>query len=97
MTYANGTVQYYYLDQDTYVPIKIETQRMIRGEQREYETTVGDYKQVAGWYLPYSIETNTKGSSDKSQILYDKIEANTPIDDSRFHRPGPVKAAEAKP
>jgi len=97
VTYANGTVQYYDIDQDTYVPIKIETQRMIRGEQREYETTVGDYKQVAGWYLPYSIETNTKGSSNKSQVLYDKIEANVSIDDRRFHRPAPVKAAEARP
>ena len=97
VTYGNGTVQYYYIDKDTYVPIKIDTKRMVRGEEREYEMTVGDYKAVAGWYLPYSIETNVKGSSGKSQVLYDKIEANVPIDDSRFRRPGAAKAQGAKP
>jgi hypothetical protein len=97
VTYPNGTVQYYDIDKDTYVPIKIETKRMVRGAQREYETTVGDYNQVAGWYLPYSYETNVKGSSDKSQVLYDKIEANVPIEDGRFRRPGTAKAQEPRP
>ena len=97
VTYANGTVQYYYIDKDTYVPIKIDTKRMVRGAEREYEMTIGDYKPVAGWYLPFSIETNVKGSSDRAQVLYDKIEANVPIDDSRFRRPGAAKAQGAKP
>jgi hypothetical protein len=97
VAYPNGTVQYYNIDKDTYAPIKIETKRMVRGAVREYETTVGDYKQVAGWYLPYSYETNVKGSSDKSQVLYDKIEANVPIEDGRFRRPGAAKAQEPRP
>ena len=96
ITYPNGTVQFYDIDKDTYVPIKIETKRMVRGAEREYETTVGDYKAVAGWYLPFSIETNAKGSSDKSQVVFDKIEANVPIDDSRFRRPGVAKPQEVK-
>src|SRR5207247_2192182 len=96
VTHPNGTVQYFYVDKDTYVPIKIETKRMVRGAEREYETTVGDYKQVAGWYLPFSLESNVKGSSDKSQVLYDKIEANQPIDENRFQRPGAPKK-ESKP
>lgn len=97
VAYPNGTTQNYYIDQDTYVPIKIDTKRMVRGAEREYETTVGDYKQVAGWYLPYSIETIVKGSSDKSQVLYEKIEANVTIDDSRFRRPVAATAQGAKP
>jgi outer membrane lipoprotein-sorting protein len=97
VSYPNGTVQNYYIDQDTYVPIKIDTKRMVRGAEREYEATVGDYKQVAGWYLPYSVETNVKGSPDKSQVIYDRIEANVPLDDSRFHRPGAAKVEGAKP
>jgi hypothetical protein len=87
VTLPNGTVFHYYLDTDSYMPIKIDTRRMIRGAEREYETIVGDYKQVAGWYLPYSFESNVKGSSDKSKIMYDTIEANVPIDDARFQKP----------
>jgi hypothetical protein len=87
VTIANGDVYFYYLDTDYYVPIKVDTKRIIRGAEREYETALGDYKEVAGWYLPHSIETNTKGSQDKSKVVYDKIEANVPIDDGRFRMP----------
>ena len=87
VTLANGDVRYYYLDTDYYVPVKIETRRIIRGAEREYETTLGDYKEVDGWYLPYSIESGVKRSEATQKITYEKIEANVPIDDSRFRAP----------
>jgi len=87
VTKPNGDVYFYYLDTDYYVPIKIDTKRTVRGAEREYETALGDYKEVNGWYLPFSFETNTKGSQDKSKITYDKIEANVAIDDTRFRMP----------
>jgi photosystem II stability/assembly factor-like uncharacterized protein len=88
VTLKNGDVRYFYMDTDYYVPIKIETKRLVRGAEREYETTLGDYKQVGGIYLPHSIEINAKGSADKQKLIYDKIEVNVPIEDSRFSRPG---------
>jgi hypothetical protein len=94
VTLPNGDVYFYYLDTDYYVPIKIDTKRTIRGAEREYETALGDYKEVAGWFLPYSIETNSKGSQDKSKVVYEKIEANVPLDDNRFHMPVAPKPAE---
>ncbi|HVH10122.1 MAG TPA: hypothetical protein VM736_10020 [Gemmatimonadales bacterium] len=87
LTLANGDVRLYYLDTDADVPIKVEMKRMIRGAEQEFETSLGDYKPVAGWYLPYSMETGRKGE-DKAKITYDKIEANVPIDDGRFEKPG---------
>lgn len=92
VTVANGDVYFYYLDTDYYVPIKIDTKRMIRGAEREYETALADYKEVAGWYLPHSVETNAKGSQDKSKVVYEKIEANVAIDDGRFQMPVIVKS-----
>jgi len=87
VTLANGDVRYYYMDTDYYVPIKIETKRMIRGAEQEFETSLGDYKEVAGWYLCYSVESNAKGSPNKSKVVYEKIEANVALDDSRFQMP----------
>jgi hypothetical protein len=95
VTLAGGDVRHYYMDTDYYVPIKIDTRRMIRGAEREYETVLGNYKEVAGWYLPHSVETNVKGSQDKQKTTYEKIEANVPIEDSRF-RP-PIAAAKSQP
>lgn len=112
VTLAGGDVRFYYMDTDYFVPIKIETKRMIRGAEREYETILGDYKEVAGWYLPFSVESGVKGSPNRQKITYDKIEANVALDDARFARPavksqpaaapdasstGPKKPDEAKP
>ena len=88
VTLASGDLRYYYMDTDYYVPIKIDIKRMIRGAEQEFETTLGDYKAVAGWYLPYSIETTRKGSEDSQKITFEKIEANVPVDDGRFAKPG---------
>ncbi|HVZ41154.1 MAG TPA: sialidase [Candidatus Kapabacteria bacterium] len=88
---SNGDVRTYYIDADSYVPIKIEVKRVVRGDEREFEIELGDYKQVDGWYLPFAVATGAKGSStaEKSQIIWDRIEANVPMDDRMFARPLP--------
>lgn len=87
VTLASGDLRYYYMDTDYYVPIKIEIKRMIRGAEQEFETSLGDYKEVAGWYLPYSVETGRKGSEEKQKITFATIEANVAIADTRFTKP----------
>ena len=92
LTLKNGDVQNYYIDTEDFVPIKIEVKRMIRGAEQETEISLGDYKAVAGWYLPHSIEQGRKGSSQRSTVTYDRIEANAPMDDGIFRMPaGPAK------
>src|SRR6266404_1571624 len=91
VTMASGEVQYFYLDTDYYVPIKIATKRVIRGAEVEIETVLGDYKEVDGWYIPHSVEVGAKGSQFKQKIAYEKIEANLPIDERRFSMPTVVK------
>src|SRR3954471_18741477 len=83
-----------FIDSTSYVPIKIETRRMVRGAERNYETILGDYKEVDGWYLPFSVESGVKGSQFKSKVTYEKIEANVQLADTRFHVPA---SASAKP
>jgi hypothetical protein len=93
VTLANGDIRYFYMDSDSYVPIKVETKRIVRGAEREYETLLGAYKEVDGWLIPFYVETNVKGSQDKQKVTYEKIEANVSIDDSRFVAP-PSSAAQ---
>ena len=97
VTLANGDVRFYYMDTDYFVPIKIDTKRMVRGAEREYETVLGDYKEVGGWYLPFSIESGVKGSPNRSKVTYEKIEANVSLDDARFARPAAKPAPAAAP
>jgi hypothetical protein len=87
ITLPNGDIRHYYMDTDSYVPIRMEEKRLIRGAEQEYETTLGDYKPVNGWLMPFSYETGRKGDPNKATITYQKIEANVPLDDRRFTRP----------
>jgi hypothetical protein len=87
VTLANGDTRFYYMDTDYYVPIKVETKRVVRGAEREFETSVGDYKQVGGVYYPYSFESGPKGSQNRQKVTWQKIEANVTVTDSRFTKP----------
>jgi hypothetical protein len=95
VTLKSGDVRTYYFDTDYYVPIKFEETRTIRGSQQELETALGDYKEVAGWYLPFAFESGRKGQQDKGKITYEKIEANVDIPDTRFRKP--MISAPAEP
>jgi outer membrane lipoprotein-sorting protein len=88
LTRANGTVQYIYLDPDYFLEIRVVTQRQIRGALTESETDLGNYEQVAGVFLPFSVDAGQVGSTQKGQkttVL--KAEANVPIDESVFKFP----------
>src|SRR5271165_6757543 len=92
VTLKNGDIIYYYLDPDTYLEIKKETQQFIRGSVRETVEELGSYKQVAGVYYPFSIASEPKGSpGDRRKITIDKLEVNVEIDDSEFKMPPPKK------
>jgi len=88
VTTPAGDVRTYFIDTSSYVPIKIETRRMVRGAERVYETILGDYKEVNGWYLPFSIENGVKGNPNRQKTTYSKIEANVPMTSALFVRPG---------
>ena len=89
VTLPNGDIRLYYMDADSGVPIRMEETRLVRGAEQQFETTLGDYKPVNGWLMPFSIASGPKGQ-DKSTVHYEKIEANVNIDDRRFGKPAIV-------
>ena len=97
VTYPSGTVKHYFMDTDYYVPIKIETKRIVRGAEVEFETILGDYKEVGGVYYPHSIENGAKGNPNKVTVTVQKIEINVPLDDSRFTRPATTLNTQTAP
>jgi len=87
-----GTVRYVYLDADTMLEIKNEGKRTIRGSEVEFESTIGDYKEVGGLMLPYSMEMGAKGHPEKQNIIIDKIELNPKLEDARYKMPAAAAA-----
>ena len=93
LTLKNGDVRTVYIDSDSFLVIKEETTRTIRGTEQTFESSIGDYKEVDGIMFPCGIESGVKGGSEKQKITITKVELNVPVDDAIFKMPPPAPAA----
>jgi hypothetical protein len=93
----NGDVQTVYIDVDSFLEIKEETKRTVRGSEQVVESSIGDYKEVNGIMLPFATESGVKGSTEKQKLTITKVEFNVPADDSIFKMPAAPPPAPAKP
>jgi len=96
VTLKNGDIIYYYLDPDTYLEIRKEIQMFIRGSVQEFFVNLGSYKPVNGVMFPFSTASGPKGTDNPPSITYDKIEVNTPVQESGFALPASLKSDAAK-
>jgi len=98
LTQKDGDVSTIYLDADSYLELKDEAVRNVRGQATDVENSFGNYKQVDGLTLAYSIETKIKGAPAPQTITVDKVEVNPDIPAGRFDKPKvEKKAPPAKP
>ncbi len=94
----NGDVLTDYVDADSFLVIKEETKRTVRGTEQVVESAIGDYKEVGGIVYPFAVESGIKGSPEKQKLTITKVELNVPVEDSIFKMPAPAPApAPAKP
>lgn len=103
LTKPDGDSTLVYLDPDYFLEIRTISQRSEHGVPIEIQTDYGDYEKVGGVYFPFSLVTGRKGSADTQKTIFEKGEANQPIDDAKFDFPAPsvkvgpvTKAKDAK-
>ncbi len=96
-TLNNGDVQTIYIDSDSFLEIKEETKRTVRGSEQLIESSIGDYKDVDGVLFPFAMESGVKGSQEKQKLTITKIELNVPADDSIFKMPAAAPKAADTP
>ena len=96
VTLKTGSVRYMFLDADSYLDIRSEEKRTVRGTEMETEQTIGDYKDVGGLLIPHSFESGAKGHPEKQKITIDKIELNATVSDDRFAMPAAAKEEPAE-
>ena len=95
-TLRNGDQLTYYLDPAAMLTVRIETRQLVRGAETLTDTDFGDYETVNGVYFPFEIATGPKGATDLQRITYDRIVANTPVDQTIYARPAAPSAASSK-
>ena len=87
VTKADGDVVTVYLDAEYYLEIKQRGSRDVRGQEIDFETSVGDYKDVDGLMVPHSMEVQAVGMPMSQTITFEMVELDVPIDDDRFAMP----------
>lgn len=91
----------FWLDPDTYLEIKVDETRRIRGAAQTTETELGDYEKIAGVYFPMSVESWPQGqSAQRQRTIIASGTANGAISDSIFaepHTATPAKEAGSPP
>jgi hypothetical protein len=90
-----GDQLFSYVDPDSFMVLR-ETQRtVVRGAEQFSEVDYGDYEKVAGVYVPMLEESGALHSppSEKTKIVYEKAEANVPVDPAVFAFPAPARRA----
>jgi hypothetical protein len=97
VTLKNGDIIYDYLDPDTYLEIRKETQEFIRGSMKENVIEFGSYKPVNGVMFPFSIASGPKNDPSSWQtITVEKIEVNVPVSEADFAVPASLKDSGKK-
>jgi hypothetical protein len=93
VTLKNGDILYYYLDPDTFLEIRRESQQFIRGSIREHVLEMGSYKPLDGVMYPYSLSEGPKSNPAAQTTTIEKIEANVTIPATDFALPASLKQA----
>jgi outer membrane lipoprotein-sorting protein len=92
VTLKSGDEQTIYLDAEYGLQIKQLSKATFQGQQIEQETDIGDYKEVDGLMIPFSLESKVPGApAGQSQMLtFEKVELNVEIPEDRFEFPAPA-------
>jgi hypothetical protein len=93
VTLKNGDIVYYYLDPDTYLEIRKETQEFIRGSVRDRLTDLGSYKPVNGVMFPFAMSQGTKSNPGAQTTTVEKLEVNVTVPPADFALPASLKQA----
>lgn len=83
-TLAGGAVRDDLIDAQSFLVIRTEATRRVRGQTLQLETTFDDYRESGGLLFPHSIVSTAKGRPQSLRIIVDTVEANPVIDENRF-------------
>lgn len=87
VTQASGTVRTLFLDASSHLKVKWEG---TLGEGRDataQESVFSAYRKVDGVPFPFRIRSRARGGGQEQEIVFERVEVNPTIDDSRFLMP----------
>ncbi len=86
LTRKDGNIDYFYMDAENYVILKLVSKTIINGSETEIETHMSNYQEVEGYVLPFTQEQTFDGQPGLS-MNFEKVSFNDEIDDGIFKKP----------
>jgi len=86
LTKKNGNIDYYYIDSENYVVLKIKSKTIMNGQELEVEVLLSNYQVMDGYLSAYTIEQKYNGQTGLT-IQLDETKFDVEMDDSIFTRP----------
>ncbi len=86
LTKADGDIENWFIDADSYIPIKISSKVKVQGNDVESDTYLSNYGEINGVLMAKTI-TNKYKEQTASQVEITKVEINVPVSDSLFVKP----------
>jgi outer membrane lipoprotein-sorting protein len=86
LTKKNGDIVFYYLDKDSYVILKQESNKTIQGKEMLIEVFPSNYDMIDGIAVAKSIKTKMDGNVT-GDLTIETVEFDKPIDETVFERP----------
>ena len=86
LTRKTGQVQHHYIDAENGQELRFVATVEQGGRKAEFVTEYSDYRQVDGVTVPFTMRQSVNGTPN-SEVIFEKIEFNVPIDDTLFKAP----------
>lgn len=87
LTRKNGDVRSYFIDAESFLPVKWEDVRKQGNDEFVVENHLRDYREVNGLKFPFVMEADSPGKEQTQKIVLEKVEVDPKLEDSRFAKP----------
>src|SRR5882724_4771790 len=82
----SGNAQTIFLDEKSFLTVKVVSKVKRMGQEFEAETLPGNYKPVEGVMIPFSTDMKVNKQTGM-QMVFEKVDVNVPVDDAMFTMP----------
>ena len=86
MTKKKGNIDYYYLDAESLLIVRIKSVMTMNGSEVETGVLLSNYQEVDGTVMPFTTEQKYGGQTSMT-IMLEEVKFDVELEDASFSKP----------